>query len=230
MIYVSNDFGVTWEEIGLNLPKEPVNVIKEDPKNENILYVGTDHGVYVSLDRGKTFMAFNEGLPAVAVHDLVIHPRENDLVIGTHGRSIYIANISHVQDLQKFAEKEKIKLFALAEISFSERWGTKGWTWAEDFYEPEISVVIYSSAAMKGQLKVMDKDGEVHYSMDVNLDKGLNYLAYNLQSELSKEDPKDNGKRYLTAGDYTMTITSEGATTKENFTVKEPRKRNERKE
>ena len=82
MIYISNNFGKSWTRIGTDLPKEPVNVIKEDPVNENVVYVGTDHGVYVSLDQGQTFQAFNEGLPNTPVHDLVVHPRENDLVVG----------------------------------------------------------------------------------------------------------------------------------------------------
>ena len=230
MVYMSNDYGMNWERIGLNLPKEPVNVIKEDPKNENILYVGTDHGVYVSLDRGKSFMAFQNGLPAVPVHDLVIHPRENDLVVGTHGRSIYIANISHVQGMQEFAANESIKLFPLSEVNFSERWGTKGWSWADDYFEPKLSIVVFSNSDKDGQLKVLDKDGQVQFSKDVKLDKGLNYIDYNLDSDQGTDEPKDNGKKYLGVGAYKLQITSGSDSDSEDFNVKEPKKRNERKE
>ena len=97
-VYVSNDHGATWTRIGNDLPMEPVNVIREDPKNENIIYVGTDGGLYVSLDAGKTFMAWNAGLPeSVPVHDIAIQVRENEIVLGTHGRSIYIAKLEEVQ-------------------------------------------------------------------------------------------------------------------------------------
>jgi photosystem II stability/assembly factor-like uncharacterized protein len=230
MVYVSNDFGTTWERIGLNLPKEPVNVIKEDPKNENILYVGTDHGVYVSMDRGKTFMAFNEGLPAVAVHDLVVHPRENDLVVGTHGRSIYIGNIGHLHELATLMPSSDLQVFALPEQTFSDRWGTKGWTWAEDFFEPKMSVVVYVKTGSKGTLKVMDTENSVLFTQEIDLDKGLNYLTYNLDVLDGTGNKKDNGKEYLPAGEYTLEITAAGKSSSQALKIKEARKRNERKE
>jgi photosystem II stability/assembly factor-like uncharacterized protein len=102
-VYISDDYGKTWTQIGKDLPNEPVNVIREDPKNENIIYVGTDGGLYVSFDKGNSFMMWNKGLPrSVPVHDIAIHQRENEIVLGTHGRSIYIAKLD---DVQKKAKK-----------------------------------------------------------------------------------------------------------------------------
>ena len=96
-LYVSEDFGANWKKIGTDLPAEPINVVKEDPKNENIIYVGTDGGLYVSFNRGQSFMMWNRGLPkAVPVHDIAFQTRENDIILGTHGRSIYIANLNEV--------------------------------------------------------------------------------------------------------------------------------------
>ena len=92
MVYISEDYGLNWSKIGHNLPMEPVNVIIEDPKNESLVYVGTDHGVYASFDYGNNFQAFKNGLPNAPVHDLVVHPRDDDLVVGTHGRSVYIGD------------------------------------------------------------------------------------------------------------------------------------------
>lgn len=97
-VYVSEDHGKTWSQIGKDLPNEPVNVIREDPKNENIIYVGTDGGLYVSLDKGNSFMMWNKGLPkSIPIHDIAIHQRDNEIILGTHGRSIYIAKLDEVQ-------------------------------------------------------------------------------------------------------------------------------------
>ncbi|MBP6000343.1 MAG: hypothetical protein KA534_07815 [Sediminibacterium sp.] len=93
-VYQSDDYGTTWKQIMKDLPAEPVNVIKEDAVSEKVLYVGTDGGLYVSLDGGVSSMAWTKGLPAsVPVHDLEIHPRDHEIVIGTHGRSLYIAKL-----------------------------------------------------------------------------------------------------------------------------------------
>ncbi len=101
-LYLSEDYGQTWKKIGADLPVEPINVVKEDPKDENILYVGTDGGLYVSFDGGNSFMLWNGGLPkSVPVHDIAIQERENEIVLGTHGRSIYIAKLEDVQMLRK---------------------------------------------------------------------------------------------------------------------------------
>ncbi len=101
-LYVSEDFGTTWKSLSNDLPIEPINVIREDAKNENILYVGTDGGLYVSFDKGQHFMMWNAGLPrSIPVHDISIQQRENEIVLGTHGRSIYIAKLDDVQGLQK---------------------------------------------------------------------------------------------------------------------------------
>jgi photosystem II stability/assembly factor-like uncharacterized protein len=101
-VYVSDDYGKTWLQIGKDLPNEPVNVIREDPKNDSILYVGTDGGLYVSLDKGNSFMMWNKGLPkSVPIHDIAIQQRENEIVLGTHGRSLYIAKLDEVQKKAK---------------------------------------------------------------------------------------------------------------------------------
>jgi len=93
-VYQSDDFGTTWKQIMKDLPSEPVNVIKEDAVAEQVLYVGTDGGLYVSLDGGNSSMAWTKGLPAsVPVHDLEIHPRDHEIILGTHGRSLYVGKL-----------------------------------------------------------------------------------------------------------------------------------------
>jgi len=88
-IWKSTDFGETWQSISGNIKLGPVNVIVEDPVNRNILYVGTDVGVYVTKDGGKKWDVLGGNLPTVYVQDLVIHPRDNVIVIATHGRGMW---------------------------------------------------------------------------------------------------------------------------------------------
>jgi len=95
-VYKSEDYGKTWTSIASNLPNESVNIIIEDPKMANILYLGTDHGLYVSLDAGKNWTLFQGQIPNVAIYDMVIQERENHLVIGTHGRSVYVVDLKPI--------------------------------------------------------------------------------------------------------------------------------------
>lgn len=86
------DLGKTWVSIAGNLPADgPVNVVRDDPTNANLLYAGTEFGLFISLDRGARWTAFG-GLPTVAVDDVLVHPRERDLVVATHGRSLYVVD------------------------------------------------------------------------------------------------------------------------------------------
>ncbi len=99
-VYMTTDNGRTFRSIASNLPTgqpDYVHVIREDRRNPNLLFVGTDVGLYVSVDRGQHWQPFMTGLPTVPVHDLVIHPRDNELVAGTHGRSIWIVDITPLQ-------------------------------------------------------------------------------------------------------------------------------------
>ena len=98
-VWKTTDYGATWTSIAGNLPNEAINVIREDRRNPNLLFVGTDFGVYSSLDGGKAWQRMKNGITTNPVHDLAIHPREQELIVGTHGRGIYIADISGLQAL-----------------------------------------------------------------------------------------------------------------------------------
>ncbi len=95
-VYRSRDYGKTWEDISKGIPGGPVNVIKEDPRYEDVLYVGTDMGVYVTLDGGETWETLGSELPITFVHDLVIHPRDHVAVIATHGRGMFTLDVKPV--------------------------------------------------------------------------------------------------------------------------------------
>jgi photosystem II stability/assembly factor-like uncharacterized protein len=241
LIYMSDDYGSTWKPIGLDLPAEPVNVIKEDPKNPNLLYVGTDHGLYASLDGGDHFMTLGN-LPAVAIHDVVVHPRDNDLVVGTHGRSIYIGNVEHLQIMSNQILTEGNSIFKLSNPSYNDHWGNKWWTWGE-YYEPELMIPFLAASA--GEAKLEIKSGDILITSWLEkTDKGLNYLTYDLtigikqkenyQSSLSDQykdafKAAENGNWYLRPGKYTLIITNQGQTAKADFEIKAPKERPKRK-
>ena len=120
----SNNNGETWKNISSNLPLSPVNVIREDANSNKVLYVGTDNGVFVSLNSGKSWNPFSKNLNRVAVHDLVIHHGENDLLVGTHGRSIYKTNLDVFDNyIKKYNKGNDITILDVSELNFSRSWG-----------------------------------------------------------------------------------------------------------
>ncbi len=100
-MWKSVDFGHTWTSLAAGIPIGPVNVIREDPTNPKILYVGTDTGVYVTTDGGATWNVLGDDLPAAYVHDLIIHPRDNIVVIATHGRGMWALDANPVNRAKK---------------------------------------------------------------------------------------------------------------------------------
>jgi photosystem II stability/assembly factor-like uncharacterized protein len=103
-VFVSDDGGGSFRSINANLPAGGIDfthVVREDPVNPNLLFVGTDVGLYVSVDRGQSWQRFMTGFPTTPVHDLKIHPRDHELIAGTHGRSIWIADIAPLEQLDR---------------------------------------------------------------------------------------------------------------------------------
>jgi len=105
-VWKSTDYGKTWVDISGNIPLGPVNVIKEDPVNKDILYVGTDIGVYVTTDGGKTWNILGGNLPSTFVQDLIIHPRDNIIVIATHGRGMWAMDANPVNKKDKLPRRQ----------------------------------------------------------------------------------------------------------------------------
>ncbi|HKK41453.1 MAG TPA: hypothetical protein VJ963_03510, partial [Bacteroidales bacterium] len=99
-IWKSTDFGDTWHDISGNIPVGPVNVIREDPVNKDILYAGTDAGVFISKNGGKNWDVLGD-LPFVYVHDLAIHPRDNMIIIATHGRGMWVMDANPINEKDK---------------------------------------------------------------------------------------------------------------------------------
>lgn len=237
MVYVSEDYGQTWTKIGKQLPLEPVNVIREDPQNPDILYVGTDNGLYVSLDRGTNFMEMNKQLPAVAIHDLIVHPRDHQLVVGTHGRSLFIADVTALQQLTPELMAKKLHLFDIGKGKSRANYGKQSW-----FSKNEASFEFPIYVSQKGDvsIEIQTEKGIVLYRNKTMADPGINYLTYDLtiddkqikayQKELNelREDGSkpirlkkaDNGKFYIQKGKYQIILRKDGEEVKEEWVVK----------
>jgi len=113
-VFMTTDFGKTFTSIVANLPvggPDYVHVIREDPVNKDLLYLGTDVGAYVSMNRGHSWQRFMTGLPTVPVHDLRVHPRDHELIAATHGRGIWIADVSALQQMNEKVIAEDAHLF-----------------------------------------------------------------------------------------------------------------------
>ncbi|EZH75113.1 glycosyl hydrolase [Aquimarina atlantica] len=230
-VYVSENYGQSWKNIGSSLPVSAVNVIKEDPKNENILYIGTDNGAYVSLDRGTSWQAFSNGLPNVAVHDIVIQPEANDLLLGTHGRSIYKTNIEAMQLLDAKVMNKSLHVFDIPAMQWSDRWGVSWSKWSTP-YEPTATIKFYAGKSGEFSIKITTEAGKVLQKFSTKADKGLNYAEYDLtitekgKNILEKEFPDEevskrkNGKYYLPTGRYSIEISDGKQTEKALWEIK----------
>ncbi len=232
-VYASDDYGASWKRIGADLPAEPVNVVLEDPSNEDVLYVGTDHAVYVSLDRGLTFMGLAADMPKVPVHDLKVQSRDEELVIGTHGRSLFVAPTRHLVQLTPEMRSRPVHIFDMDDVQHSDRWGQQFATWS-DAFEPSVTIAVFARDAAGGsagagggaddggaregtaRLVVLDADGAEVHAEDIALGRGLNYVEYDLSAggeagslagtALEGAEPADNDKTYLTPGAWTVRI------------------------
>ncbi len=190
-VYVSEDYGKTWKSISSNIPKSPVNVIREDSENPDLLYLGTDNGLYASFNQGEKWFPFQKNLPNVAVHDLVIQPTEKHLIVGTHGRSLYRANIASLQLMTKDLLDKEVHIFKISDINKQSNWGNSWNKWSEP-YSPKINISFYVKEAQKLTVDIYRDDIKVN-SINVQADKGFNELDYDLS--FSKEGLKNHQKR-----------------------------------
>jgi len=223
-IYTSDDYGKTWTRIGTDLPAEAVNVIKEDPANSDLLYVGTDHSLFISLNRGMSFMRMSNSLPAAPVHDLVVHPRDKELVVATHGRSLYVADVNHLQLLTPVILSKQLYIFDLESVTYDPNWA-KNWSKWFELDEPVIKIPVYANANENATVRI--KHGElVINEFNTPVYKGINYIEYDLsiaetnikkyEKQLNQSvkagDPltvltkADNGKFYIRPGDYRIEV------------------------
>ncbi|MGE5343990.1 MAG: VPS10 domain-containing protein [Candidatus Omnitrophota bacterium] len=210
-VYVSENYGKTWRAIQGNLPEEePVNVIREDPVNENVLYLGTDLGIYVSLDRGTTWHALKNNLPTNAVYDLRVHPTKKELIIGTHGRGVFLLPIDHIERLTPDVLKKKMHVFPITDA-----WPSAG------PYSPgqPLTVYFYRSESTRLTIEITDKSGkkiQTAQTLEINAANGLNRWDWDLMLDKEK-------KTTLQKGEYTITLINNNDKIEGSFKVIDPR-------
>jgi hypothetical protein len=188
-VFVTHDFGKTFTILSAGLPAYGnVQVVKEDPKNKNLLYVGTEFGLYVSLDAGKTWGKFMNNYPTVRTDDILVHPRDGDLIVATHGRSLWIADdVTPLQQLTDDVKASDVHLFdirpAVAWLTDRRRGqvvgGQKNYVGES---APRGTSISYYLKAAAGDVKISiaDATGKVVRDITGTKDAGINRVEWNL--------------------------------------------------
>lgn len=198
-LYKTENLGKTWAKINGNLPNEAVNVIKQDPKNKNLLYVGTDKGIYISINQGKSWQMLGVNLPTVPVHDLTVHPRDNELIIGTHGRSVYVADVAPLQQLTDQISDQAVHVYSLEKIKPQSHWDYQIPAWGyNDRKHRKYPIYIWSKTDTTAQLSIQDKQQNKLLERKIKLQKGLNQWQWDYlvdeQSAIEAERLRHQGK------------------------------------
>jgi len=245
-VFVTRDFGQSWESIASNLPAfGNVNTIRQDPKNPDLLYAGTEFGFFVSLDDGRSWNQFMNDLPTVRIDDVLVHPRDNDLVLATHGRSIWIMDdVSALQQLTPEARVETAHLFAPREAVLwkndraYQRAVTGDQNW-EGNVAPNGTAIRYHMARATtagAQITITDAEtGEVFASLNGPSAAGINHVQWNLRGDPPEGAAAGGGRGgggggggrgggqgpTATAGVYTVQLTVGGESYYSTVTVLE---------
>ena len=181
-------------------------VIVEDRKNANLLFVGTDIAVYVSIDGGKKWFSMQNNIPANPVQDLLIHPRENDLVIGTYGRGIYITDITPLQELNEKVLAEDVYLFEV-EPKIQWRYRSRGGLFGHRRFivpnEPNGLVINYylkNDVEENVKITITDPYGNEMTSLKGRTKAGLKKVFWNMRRRQTKEEIEERRRRFGRAG------------------------------
>lgn len=214
-LFKTTDFGKTWSSISGNLPDQQVAVVWQDTQNENLIFVGTEMGLHVSLDGGRNYSRFMNGLPmATPVQDLLVHERDSDLVIGTHGRGIYVADIAPLRQLSNNVLDSKMHLFApktvlLGSVSgsmFDAFQGFDQWVATNPTPAP-IAYYLKEASTDPVTIEILSASGEVLQKIDGKNTAGIHYVNWNM--------------RGAAPGSFGVRLTANGETTSRTMTVSE---------
>lgn len=217
-IWKSADYGKTWKSIVADIPGGPVNVIKEDPVNKDILYVGTDLGVYVSVNGGNSWQALPYKIPTTYVHDLVVHPRDALLIAATHGRGVYALDVSILQKLTGEIMKKDVHLFEILPAKVPK--------WSRWYWQPGKAAYIhyYLQKANEVSAVIKDAEGNIVKKLEITGDAGLNIAVWDLTPEKAKDTGNEEHRRenfFVKPGIYTVELTAGSTLLKGNINVEE---------
>ncbi|HKY32962.1 MAG TPA: hypothetical protein VJV23_10525 [Candidatus Polarisedimenticolia bacterium] len=219
--FVTRDRGRTWSPIAAGLPEGgPVKVVREDLRNPGLLFAGTEFGIFASFDRGTSWTRLGSGLPTVAVDDIVIHPRERDLVIGTHGRSLFVLDdIRPLQEMTPETLGKDLHLFSMRpalEFHFL----PEGALWSPRIFRadnPPFGLIIqYHVRRFTGDeasIRIAGPDGRTARTLTGPARPGLNRVVWDLQPDKDPlwDFPTPSGQpRLVRPGEYTVTVSVGG--------------------
>ncbi|MGH7227448.1 MAG: hypothetical protein ACRELF_29910, partial [Gemmataceae bacterium] len=190
-VYVTENFGQTWKSLRGNLPEGSTRVLREDIDNQNVLYLGTEFGVWVSIDRGGVWTKINNNLPTVAVHELAQHPSNGEMVAATHGRSLWIVDVTPLRQMKAETLKAEATLYKPATAMRWRREPARGSQYGVGNHRfvgtnPPAGAQIYYSLAKKAdkmQLKIVDYTGRIVRQLPVKKEQmtaGLHRLTWDL--------------------------------------------------
>ncbi|MBI3765945.1 MAG: hypothetical protein HY277_05520 [Ignavibacteriales bacterium] len=216
LAFFTSDGGKSWTSITGNLPEDgPVKVVREDLKNPHLLFAGTEFGLFMSLDRGLTWVKFGE-LPTVAVDDIIIHPRDRDLVIATHGRSLYIIDdISSLEEFTTEVQSQSAYLFPFrATYGYYPNEGFVEWAGKTMFRgenPPDGALMTFYIKAYTGdevKLSVTNDAGRPLANLKTVGHPGFNRLSWDLKPTKDLlNDYGGEGSKFFKSWEYTITLT-----------------------
>jgi photosystem II stability/assembly factor-like uncharacterized protein len=188
-LYKTADYGETWTALNAGLPEKPINVVIQDRKNADLLFVGTEQGVYVSIDGGRKWVPFKNNMPWVKVTDLVIHPRENDLVVATYGRGLFVTDITPLRELNENVLGQDVFLFEIEPKVQRIYGGIGNYQLLGDSHpmtpnEPNAVVINYylkEKAAAKVNIRVTDPYGKVLREINGKGEAGMNTAQWDMR-------------------------------------------------
>jgi len=213
-LFKTNDFGATWTSISSDLPTRTINVVFEDYKNPDLLLVGNDAGVYVSIDGGTRWAPLKANMPTVPVHDLVIHPRESDLILGTYGRGIWITNIAPLRELSNVVLSEDVHFFTVQPKAKRNELVLGGYRLFGDRHVVTanetngLTFVYYlrDESKEKVTITVARPDGAAVRTLEGTGKTGLNRVAWAYQSGAAFGNQSEANQRETVPGDYVVTL------------------------
>ncbi len=186
-VFVTENYGETWQALTNGLP-HAAHVIREHPRNADLLFAGTEFGLWVSLNRGAAWFQFKSNLPTVPVDDIAIHPRENDLILGTHGRSIWILDdLTPLEQMSEAVAANDAQLFDLRPAIEWRSNNHKGSTGHKTFSAPNppvgalISYYLREKPKDAVKLAISDKDGNLIREMTAADEHGVQRAVWDLR-------------------------------------------------